>query len=204
MAWLSPSSLPIFAEQDLQPLILPNQSWEAARADLVNANKLRMARGLKAGRPIVVCFFYCAETDEKAAEQFQHTMYQSMSTNNHYELLGDHWKDLPGYEDHAQRVAALKAAEAVAAGNPPPPRNLPSLANQEAVGYMHGSPDTIIKKLEAANTYLGPEEMVLIFSFGGMPRSISEASMRLFAKEILPVVQAMPQMPAPVETEVAV
>lgn len=201
MAWLSPSSLPIFAEQDLQPLILPNQSWEAAHGDLANANKLRVEKGLKPGRPIVVIFFYCAETDEKAAEVFEHTVFQSNSTNNHYELLGDHWKDLPGYEDHAQRVAALAAQEG---GETDPAKARAalaqtSLANQDAVGYMHGSPDTIIKKLEAANKFLGPEEMVLIFSFGGMPREVSEASMRLFAKEVLPVVQSWAQMPAPME-----
>jgi hypothetical protein len=71
-------------------------------------------------------------------------------------------------------------------------------ATTESVGFLYGSPSTLKEKIEAANKYLAPEELVLIMKFGGMPLPMAETSMRLFAREVLPVVQKFEVQPAPV------
>jgi hypothetical protein len=47
---------------------------------------------------------------------------------------------------------------------------------------------------------MGPDHFVCIMRYGAMPIDRAEASMRLFAREVLPVVQQM--TPAPVATAV--
>jgi alkanesulfonate monooxygenase SsuD/methylene tetrahydromethanopterin reductase-like flavin-dependent oxidoreductase (luciferase family) len=202
MAWLSPSSLPYMAELDLLPLILPNQGWDTARDDLVTANGLRTERGLKAGRPITVVFFYCAESDAMAEDQVAESMaHQGNSGSQHYQFGADHWQYLKGYEDNAMRAANIKAREE-AGGNSENIRRsglgVEESATTESVGFLYGSPSTLKEKIEAANKYLAPEELVLIMKFGGMPLPMAETSMRLFAREVLPVVQKFEVQPAPV------
>jgi hypothetical protein len=42
---------------------------------------------------------------------------------------------------------------------------------------------------------MGPDHFVAVMKYGGMPLDLAEASMRLFAREVLPVVQAWPVAP---------
>jgi alkanesulfonate monooxygenase SsuD/methylene tetrahydromethanopterin reductase-like flavin-dependent oxidoreductase (luciferase family) len=193
MAWVSQSSLAYMAQLDLLPIILPNQSWDQARVDIVTANQQRVERGLKPGRPVTVMFTYCAESDAKADEEVGPYMAnQNFSGASHYQFGADHWKDLPGYEDNALRARALTLD--------PSAVNAIPLASKD-VGFLCGSPVTIIEKLRAGNRYIAPDELVAIISFGGMPRDLAERSMRLLAREVLPVVQGFEPQPPPIALE---
>ena len=53
-----------------------------------------------------------------------------------------------------------------------------------------GTPDQILTTLEQRRKELGPFEQATCFRYGGIPIEQAEAGMRLFAKEVLPVLQS--------------
>jgi hypothetical protein len=61
-------------------------------------------------------------------------------------------------------------------------------------GFMQaaswGTPDKILRGLEKRREVLGDFEMNVAFRFGGTPYSVSERGLKLFAKEVLPVVKS--------------
>ena len=68
-----------------------------------------------------------------------------------------------------------------------------------------GPPDRILRMLEERRGVVGDFELATSFRFGGIPFPLAEKSMRLFAKEVLPVVQSWQTARAPkvVEREAA-
>ena len=60
-------------------------------------------------------------------------------------------------------------------------------------GFMQaaswGTPDKILRGLEARRKVLGDFEMNVAFRFGGTPYAVSERGLKLFAKEVLPVLK---------------
>ena len=52
-----------------------------------------------------------------------------------------------------------------------------------------GTPEQVIEKYRARWELLGPFEAAPAFRFGGIPFAEAEASMRLFAREVLPELQ---------------
>ena len=53
-----------------------------------------------------------------------------------------------------------------------------------------GTPDRILRELEARRAVIGEFELDTAFRFGGIPYETAETSLRLFAKEVLPVLQS--------------
>jgi hypothetical protein len=55
-----------------------------------------------------------------------------------------------------------------------------------------GTPDQILEKLRARREVIGDHDLTCCFRYAGLPYEQAEASMRSFAAEVLPVVQAEP------------
>jgi hypothetical protein len=64
-----------------------------------------------------------------------------------------------------------------------------------------GTPDKILRGLEARRQLLGDFELNVAFRFGGTPYDVSERSLRLFASEVLPILKSWE--PAGVKARVA-
>jgi alkanesulfonate monooxygenase SsuD/methylene tetrahydromethanopterin reductase-like flavin-dependent oxidoreductase (luciferase family) len=62
-----------------------------------------------------------------------------------------------------------------------------------AKGYVNqqlwGTPDQILRKLEALRADVGDVGCLTAVRFGGSPYDVSERSLNLFAKEVLPVIR---------------
>ena len=56
-----------------------------------------------------------------------------------------------------------------------------------------GTPDRILRELEARREVIGEFELDVAFRFGGIPYQTAEQSLTLFAKEVLPVLQGWKQ-----------
>jgi hypothetical protein len=52
-----------------------------------------------------------------------------------------------------------------------------------------GTPDRVLRELESRRAVIGEFELDAAFRFGGIPYDTAEASLRLFAKEVLPVLK---------------
>jgi alkanesulfonate monooxygenase SsuD/methylene tetrahydromethanopterin reductase-like flavin-dependent oxidoreductase (luciferase family) len=188
IAWGSPSSMPVAAHENCKPLFIPQRLWEEHRQELGEYNRIRVEQhGWKPERPTVVCWVYCAETDAEAEEGArQYLPEYGDSALRHYQFLGEHLQGLKGYEYYAQ-MAKLRAA-------------LPAGFDTASIYLQNniwGSPKTCLEKLERISTMMGADEFVAVFSYGSMSAQKAEASMRLFAREVLPKTQGFALAEAP-------
>jgi len=53
-----------------------------------------------------------------------------------------------------------------------------------------GTPDRILRKLEERKGIVGEFELATSFRFGGTPYDLAESGLRLYAKEVLPVIHS--------------
>jgi alkanesulfonate monooxygenase SsuD/methylene tetrahydromethanopterin reductase-like flavin-dependent oxidoreductase (luciferase family) len=128
-----------------------------------------------------VCGTDLAETEEEA-RKYQGKFVES--NFHHYEFLGEHFKTVKGYDAYQQKAEIARQA-----------------GLQGAVsGFMQaaswGTPDKILRGLEQRRQLLGDFEMNVAFRFGGTPYTVSERGLKLFAKEVLPVVKSWTSLAA--------
>jgi alkanesulfonate monooxygenase SsuD/methylene tetrahydromethanopterin reductase-like flavin-dependent oxidoreductase (luciferase family) len=151
---------------------------------------LRAQGGFAPAHPTIAVWVYCAATEEAAAEGARQYIPQyADSARRHYEIASTHFETTKGYEHYAAGSRALREA-----------------GDNYDMGAMYlnnqvwGTPEQCIEKIGRINELMGPDHFVCIMRYGNMPIDRAEASMRLFAREVLPVVQQIE--PAPVATAV--
>jgi hypothetical protein len=125
--------------------------------------------------PLICDFVYCHADRDVAAERgpgYIATYLESVL--EHYEIMSDHFEHTKGYEAYAGAAGAL--------------RRMGTSGFLE--GFLdataHGTPEQVIEKYRARWELLGPFEAAPAFRFGGIPYDEAEASMRLFAEQVMP------------------
>jgi alkanesulfonate monooxygenase SsuD/methylene tetrahydromethanopterin reductase-like flavin-dependent oxidoreductase (luciferase family) len=122
-----------------------------------------------------VCGTSLAETEEEA-RRYQGKFVES--NFYHYEFLGEHFKTVKGYDAYQQKAEIARKGGLEGA----------------VKGFMQaaswGTPDKILRGLEQRRKVVGDYELNVAFRFGGVPYDIAERSLKLFAKEILPVLKS--------------
>ena len=104
------------------------------------------------------------------------------SALRHYELLGSHLGGVKGYESYGMMQKQLSA-------DPTP--FLRGFYNS----HPWGTPDQVIRRASELAALFGTDEIMFIFKYGSMPMAAAEKSMRLFAKEVMPALQALDTRP---------
>jgi alkanesulfonate monooxygenase SsuD/methylene tetrahydromethanopterin reductase-like flavin-dependent oxidoreductase (luciferase family) len=124
----------------------------------------------------VICGTNLAETEEEA-RKYQGKFVES--NFYHYEFLGEHFKTVKGYDSYQQKADLARKAGGLEGA---------------VTGFMQaaswGTPDKILRGLEARRKVVGDFEMNVAFRFGGTPYEVCERGLKLFAKEVLPVVKS--------------
>lgn len=189
IAWGSPSSMPVAANEGCKPLFIPQRLWEEHVRELGEYNRIRTEEhGWQPERPTVVCWVYCGEDAAKTEEEArQYLPEYGDSALRHYQFLGEHLQGLKGYEYYAQ-LAKMRAA-------------LPEGTDTAGIYLQNnvwGTPAQCLEKLERINNMMGADDFVAVFSYGSMPVDKAEASMRLFAEKVLPKVQGFAPAEVPV------
>ena len=161
-------------------VMFADRSWEH-RMPSVETHRLRYQEihGESAPPPMTCDFCYCTPdgaTAERDAARYLGTYLDSIL--EHYEIMGGHFASTKGY-------AAYAAAS----------KSLNKMGKDGFLkGFMSatswGTPDRILRTLEARRNLLGSYELATSFRFGGVPYQEAERSLRLFAKEVLPVVKS--------------
>ncbi len=133
-----------------------------------------------------ICGTNLAET-EAEARQYQGKFVES--NFYHYEFLGEHFKTVKGYDAYQQKAEIARKGGIEGAVN----------------GFMQaaswGTPDKILRGLEERWKIVGDFELNVAFRFGGTPYEVCERGLRLFAKEVLPVLKAQSSTKARVAAE---
>jgi alkanesulfonate monooxygenase SsuD/methylene tetrahydromethanopterin reductase-like flavin-dependent oxidoreductase (luciferase family) len=121
-----------------------------------------------------VCGPNLAETEQEA-RKYQGKFVES--NFYHYEFLGEHFKTVKGYDAYQQKaeIARKGGLDGAVAGF------------MQAASW--GPPDKILRGLEQRRKVIGDFELNVAFRFGGVPFDIAERGLKLFAKEVLPVIK---------------
>ena len=136
-----------------------------------------------------MCWLYCAETEQKAWEGARRWIpAYANSAARHYELASDHFRRTRGYEHYASLSSLMNDR------GDPYDMGAMYLTNQ-----VWGTPEMCVAKFDRIRELMGPDHFVAVVKNGGMPLAEAEAGMRLFAKEALPAVKALPVPPLPAE-----
>lgn len=138
----------------------------------------RRYHGAEPPPPLTGDLMYC-HPDPAVAEarglEYMTNYFLTIAT--HYELMGDHFKDVKGYDSYATASALFRQV-----GLEPAARGYCSV-------NTYGTPAQIVEKLRRRRELVGPFELNMIVNYGGMPTEEAEASVRLFAAEVLPEIR---------------
>lgn len=185
----SPTSADIVADLDMKLMVVGSAQPVEAVAGMVDRyNDRRASNGQSRTHPIIVVWTYVAETEEKAWEGARKWTSDYVTYAGKHYLLSDPdaFKNIRGYEEYAQRAEAARSVS-------------PEAAQEGAEGAarlsLWGTPDQVIEKIQQLADHCHTDHLVCFFNQGMMPVDAAERSMRLFAKEVLPVAQAIEPRP---------
>lgn len=123
-------------------------------------------------------FCVCGANLPKTEEEARKYQGKFVESNfYHYEFLGDHFKTVKGYDAYQQKAEIARQGGLDGA----------------VKGFMQaaswGTPDKILRRFEERRRVVGDFELNVAFRFGGIPYEIAERGLKMFAKEILPVLK---------------
>jgi len=140
---------------------------------------VREIHRIPAGPPLLADFCVCAPTMDGTEEAARRHMGKFVESNfYHYELLGPHFATVKGYDAYAQKIALAREI------------GMDGIVSAFMEAAVWGTPDRILKKLDERRGLVGDFELATSFRFGGTPYAVAETGLRLYAKEVLPVVRS--------------
>ena len=175
-AWGSRATVPIAAGYGLKPMIIAQKPWAEYREELDAFAQSAIESGHRPAAPVAVVVCYCtASGAADRADGVQWMREFSDGAVRNYELGGEHFKDVRGYEHYADPTQNLAGAS----------------TNSYVDHHVLGTPAECLEQVHGIVKAVAPREIVLVMRFGTMPVEQAERSMRLFAQEVLPEVHAM-------------
>ena len=159
-------------------IMFAERQWDHRLPSIEHHRKrFRELHGREAPPLLTADFTLCSTEADVVDKATTYMANYLASLVEHYELLGDHFKDTEGYKGYEQNAANL--------------RRLGEAGFLK--GFMranaYGSPDQVLETLDKRRGDLGAFEQATSFRFGGIPYDEAERSMRLFAREVLPVLK---------------
>jgi alkanesulfonate monooxygenase SsuD/methylene tetrahydromethanopterin reductase-like flavin-dependent oxidoreductase (luciferase family) len=160
-------------------VMFADRSWEHRMPSVEkHRDRFRALHGVAPPPPMTADFCLVAPTQDEAKDlATRHMAIYLESVLEHYEVTGSHFATTKGYAAYAQAAEVLRRIG----------------ESGFLKGFMQatswGTPDAVLRTLEARRKLLGPFELATSFRFGGIPYNKAERSLRLFAKEVLPVLK---------------
>jgi alkanesulfonate monooxygenase SsuD/methylene tetrahydromethanopterin reductase-like flavin-dependent oxidoreductase (luciferase family) len=176
-ATVSPESAEIMARLGTGVLVVPQKPWKQVRDETATYRATyRKAIGEEPPPPIVAGWTYVDQNPDRAEERARTWLAGYWdSVISHYEFDTPHLKSTPGYEFHGLMYDRLSEP-----------------GGQEKMTEFYiglqpwGTPEQVYEKVTRFADLVGSDSFVGVFRYGGMPAEEGEASMRLFAREVMP------------------
>lgn len=130
--------------------------------------------------PIVTGDLVVVHEDEERARELANTHFRNyfQSVMKFYELSGDHFSKVKGYESYAKDAKKIGVADKS------------KMEDAYVEGNLFGTPKQILEKIEARRELLGhPFDICAIFEPGGISKADMLHSAKLFGEEISPVIK---------------
>lgn len=175
-AAVSPESMPIMAKLGVGLLVIPQKPWDIVEQDFAVYNEIyEQENGCAAPPPLSggSCFVdESADRAEEMAHRYMGAYYASIM--QHYEFGDDPHRGVKGYEFYTNITKYISRHGAEGAAD-------------DFVKLMPwGTPEQVIEKFEFIKNTINAAGFMPGFSYGGMPYSEVERSVRLFADKVLP------------------
>jgi alkanesulfonate monooxygenase SsuD/methylene tetrahydromethanopterin reductase-like flavin-dependent oxidoreductase (luciferase family) len=182
-------SLEILSRRGMVPLFVGNKPIDDAGKEVQLVNSIRKEVGLPPCQPKNVLFMYCTPRAEEARKAEEYILTANRDVALHYGFADpSNFAGVKGYEAYANRAAGATAVIAAAMDESQKPKT----PGYHASNLMIGTPDEVTQRISAAQKACSFSEITIVPQFGTMPYEEAEGSTRLFAKEVLPVIQKMP------------
>jgi alkanesulfonate monooxygenase SsuD/methylene tetrahydromethanopterin reductase-like flavin-dependent oxidoreductase (luciferase family) len=173
---MSPDSVLAAADLGARMVLFSQRPWADQAASIgTYRDRFEEVQGRPPEPPMVCDFVYCdADPGRAEAMAHKHIAAYLASVMEHYELESDHFKQAKGYESYGSAVDLMKAI------------GLEKLCEMYLGVNVWGTPAQIVERLHARAEIVGDHDLTCCFRFAGLPVADAEASMRLFASEVLP------------------
>lgn len=157
-------------------IMFAETQWEKRMPNIEHHRTLFKEIHGREAPPVMVADFTFCHTDagyaQEKAEQYLSNYLQSLL--EHYELMGDHLAETKGYQGYGKQAEILKHI------------GFDRYVEGFLASNAYGTPEQMLEKFRARYDIIGSFELATCFRFGGIPYEEAEASMKLFAKEVLP------------------
>ena len=174
---MSPESVEQCAVLGARLMTFSQKPWELYKAETLDAYQASFRRhhGREAPPPLTGDLMFCHE-DAAQAEALagEYMSNYFLSIVEHYEIMSEHFERAKGYDYYASAAEMFRQV-----GIEPAVKTYVAIQNW-------GTPEQILEKLRVRHELLGPFELNLVSSYGGMPLETAQASVELFARECLP------------------
>jgi len=142
--------------------------------------------------PLLTDMIVCDTDARRARENAENYVAgYCLSVLHHYEMMGEHYKELKGYKAYGDAVDMMRAA------------GKEGVAKAYVEQQVWGTPDQILRKLEDRWNFFGPFGELCAFRYAGIPYEVAERSSRLFAKEVMPVLRTWTREQGPKKASAA-
>jgi alkanesulfonate monooxygenase SsuD/methylene tetrahydromethanopterin reductase-like flavin-dependent oxidoreductase (luciferase family) len=175
----SEDSVEAAARLKARMVMFADRPWPMRAAQIERHRELfRQLHGEEAPPFLVADFCVCTPTMDGAEELARRHMGSFVDSNlEHYELLTGHFSKIKGYDAYAKKSELAKEA------------GRDGIVEAFLKAAVWGTPDRILRELEARREAVGEFELCTSFRFGGTPCELAESSLKLYAKEVLPVLK---------------
>jgi alkanesulfonate monooxygenase SsuD/methylene tetrahydromethanopterin reductase-like flavin-dependent oxidoreductase (luciferase family) len=187
---VSPESAEIMAKLGFGVLVIMQNEWPVAAADIERYRELARSVGHTPRPPIILTNVSVAESRDEAQERAARYLGRKWdSIDTHYHFSDGHLAAVKGYEFYG------KMAKTYAKMKDPGFR-------QKATDFyvkiqVVGTPGDCLEQMAELRRLTGLDHLVTEFAFGGMPHDQAEVNMRLFADRVMPALQRDPAFAGP-------
>ena len=187
---VSPDSVDVMAKLGFSMLVIMQNEWPKAAADILRYREVAAHEGFTPRPPMILTNVSCAESRAEAQERAVQWLGKKWdSIDTHYHFSDGHLASVKGYESYekiGQTYAKMKE----------PARQAKATEFYVSIQVV-GTPDDCIEKIAELHRLTGLDHLIAEFSYGGMPHEEAECAMRLFADKVLPVLQRDAMFAAP-------
>ena len=191
---VSPESAEIMAKLGFGMMVIMQNEWQKAAADIQSFREIAMSVGHTPPPPVILTNVSCAPSRAEAHERgMQYLGAKWDSIDAHYNFSDGHLATVKGYESYGKMTKTYAKMK-------------DPVARQKMTDFyvsiqIVGAPDDCIQQMAELQKLTGTDHVVCDFSYGRMPTDQAELNMRHFAEHVMPVMQrdaafAAPAVPA--------
>lgn len=173
---ISPESCETGARLGLGMLINPQKPWEQIEEDIALHDRIYRASHGEAPPPSITALTVYCDADAERAASVRDTWIRKQAENAalHYGLVA------------SGPFGAGRSGSGL-------PTEVEMFIDKLAGQQIAGTPEVCFERLKEVHERAGSQHFSGLFSFAGLPESLAEASIRLFAQEVLPEIQKVGQ-----------